>query len=416
MRYVWTILAVLLSLRLLYYFQSGYRLPYRTGETVNFNARLMSEPQLVGNHWQWVLGPLRLMSVSKPIVKPGQIVRVGGVANCLKGQIPGPSCDLVIYNPEIYSIRPDLLSSWFSSASEVRHLFSRIYGRYLTKPEFNLLMGVVLGSTGLDSQFKKELVNTGLSHVVAASGMNVTLVSGGAWILLRSLRLRKIHLVGISIFIIVFYSTITGFEPPIVRAGLMAALGFAGTLLGRGSSLIPGLAWAGYFMLWADPSLVTDYSFLLSFSSMIGQGIVINRNWQLPMLPKLISDSFSQNFAAVLATLPIVLIGFGSFSLVSLFTNVLVLWTVEPLMLLGVVLGLVGNFFTDLGQIVALPTKVLLDYFLWVVETFNKLGWLFKIEKPSWLFAVGYYLLLGTGLYFWKSRGLTKQTNLLEST
>lgn len=206
----------------------------------------------------------------------------------------------------------------------------------------------------------------------------------------------------LSMIMILFYSSLTGFEPSIVRAAIMISFVLVARLVGRQSSGVMALLVAAYLMLWVTPSLLTSASFLLSFSAMTSQIFLSKFEAQMPKRFNFIEANFWQSFLAIVFTLPIVLWFFGKFSLVSLLSNLLVLWTITPLMLLGGFVALSGLFSLPLAQIFALPAIPLLDYFLWVVNSLSGRDYfLFHLKLDSWTFPVGYYLVLAAFVWWW---------------
>lgn len=273
------------------------------------------------------------------------------------------------------------------------------YQSILPKRDADLLSGVVLGSIDLNKTFKTQLTTVGLTHVVAASGMNVSLFTAGALSILGLFKLKLNLKFSLILCLILFYTTLTGFAPPIVRASLMAVILVIATILGRKVNTWYLLVMTAYIMLWVSPDLVVSPSFLLSFTSMTGQIFLSTIKLDLPKFPNLIIQVFLQSLAALVFTFPIVVIFFSSFSLIAIFTNVIVLWTVEPLMLLGGLIATLGLFFTPLAHALALPAQGLLEFFLWVVDTFGQLSFAkvhfgFSNNLTAGMFAVGYYLLL----------------------
>lgn len=292
-----------------------------------------------------------------------------------------------------------LQSLWFSGASWLRDKATSVYKETLSRDQASLLSGIVLGGAGLDRQFKNKLANAGLTHVVAASGMNVSIFSGFLLGLLSKIRISKIIKVIVAIVFTLFYATLTGFAPPIVRATIMFIFVLVASLFGRQNSGFVGLFIAAFLMLWVSPKLVTDASFLLSFASMTGQIFLSTIKLDLPKLQGLVIENFLQSFLALLFTAPLVIIFFAKFSLVAIFTNILVLWTIEPLMILGGVEIVLGIFFTEAARLIALPASGLLGFFLWVVNYFSQPSWavVHWTLLPGWptiFFILGYYLTL----------------------
>lgn len=300
------------------------------------------------------------------------------------------------------SKQPEILPEF---ALRIRESFQGSYQRVLPNREADLLSGVVLGSIGLDRNFKSRLAEVGLTHIVAASGMNITLFSGFVLWGLELFRLGKWAKALLSVVFVLFYSTVTGFEPPIVRAALMAGLVILARVFGRQGNGLTALLVAGYIMLWVSPKLVGSASFLLSFSAMASQIFLSSFSFDLPKPVSFVAVNFWQSFLAIVFTFPIVLWFFAKFSLVSLVSNLLVLWTIEPLMILGGLIGLFGSFSPEIAKLIALPASPLLAYFLWIVNALSgNESFLLRWKLDSWTFPVGYYLVLGAFVYWWQGK------------
>src|SRR6266852_3979746 len=99
------------------------------------------------------------------------------------------------------------------------------------------------------------LRTSGVFHVIAASGMNVTLV-GGFLTSLFTLFLRRQIALLLSILGILFYALLAGFEPSIIRASIMGILVLSSQIFGRQAWPTYALLLTGYIMLLFDPSLI----------------------------------------------------------------------------------------------------------------------------------------------------------------
>ena len=283
-------------------------------------------------------------------------------------------------------------NQWWKWAATIKRSFISIYQRNLPKTAADLLSGIVLGGRGIDVSMKNKLASVGLSHVIAASGMNVSFVAGIVFFILQPLRLKKIYKVIFAITMIFFYSTITGFDPPIVRALIMSVLVTIAGLLGRSSSMAKSLSITAFIMLWVSPELVTSASFLLSFAATTAQVFLSSLKLPVPNVIAPVIEIFLQSFLASVFTLPLILIFFTKFSLISFFINPVVLWTVEPLMILGFLAGIGLTFFL-------LPASVLLNFFLKMVDIAAQIpnlnvNYVFSSTAFALFFTSGYYLLL----------------------
>lgn len=283
--------------------------------------------------------------------------------------------------------------------ANLRSKFTSTYYDVLPKNEASLISGIVWGSRDLDYQFKVKLAKVGLSHVVAASGMNVTFFSAGVLAVLTFLGFTRYIKICFASVLMLFYAALTGFDPPILRAVIMAEVIFLGSLTGRQNTGWGALLLAAYLMLWVSPELLVSPSFLLSFSAMTSQIFLGTQLDRLPKLGRLVMELFLQSLLISLTTFPLVVIFFSNFSLISIITNPLVLWIIEPIMILGTLISSFGLFFTPISQALALPAQGMLEYFLAVVDFFAKSDHLiFHYSFPSpdlaIFFAIVYYFVL----------------------
>ncbi len=401
MKSIYFFLFFLLILRVSFTF--WFESKYKPGDQLSLDLTLDREPEIVNGKQLLKVGELMVFAPVIPELHFGDQIKISGSIEC---SLRGQDCSrLGIYRPDIKIIGPASLNPWIITSFTIRSRFVNIYQTILPRDQASLLSGVVLGNLGLDREFKNKLANVGLTHIVAASGMNVSLFSGFVLWMLSIVNLRKIYKVVLAIVMISFYSTITGFEPPIVRAALMAGFSLVGVLLGRQRSGLMGLFLSGYIMLWVSPKLLVSASFLLTFAAMMGQVFLSSLNVHLTKILSLVLENFLQSLMAIVFTFPIVLMFFAKFSLISLFTNALVLWTVEPLMILGAIAGILGMISNTLAQWVALPTGVLLSFFLWVVNLFGEdPKWLLRVSGIGWTFSFGYYLILGAAIWWWRQQ------------
>jgi competence protein ComEC len=256
------------------------------------------------------------------------------------------------------------------------------------------MAGIVFGSKeDFSDDFFEKLKLTGVLHVIAASGMNVAFFTGAVMFSLGAFLKRQLALI-LSVFAVVFYSFLVGFEPSILRASIMAIIAFTASFFGRQTLAVLALFATGFVMLLWRPSYLFDVGFQLSFVATLGILIIGQVLGKLERLGALAED-FKTTLSAQLATFPILLGAFGSIGVLSLVVNVVVLWTVPILMLLGVVAVVVGLVFPLLGKALLLLSFPFLFFFEVVIKAFGSIGWVITVESWPWQLSVGYYLLLG---------------------
>src|SRR4051794_25726141 len=137
--------------------------------------------------------------------------------------------------------------------------------------EVELARGFVLGEDDdVDPRTKEDFRRAGLSHLLAVSGQNVTLLALLAMPLMAALgiplRERLVWVLGL----IVVYVPLAGAGPSIQRAGVMGAVGVLATLSGRRTSRIYALMLALGITLAIDPGVAGDIGWQLSFAAVAG--------------------------------------------------------------------------------------------------------------------------------------------------
>lgn len=255
--------------------------------------------------------------------------------------------------------------------------FADIITSYLPEPHASLLNGILLGIP-IQHQWwlYQKLIQVGLIHLVVLSGMNITLL-----ISLTSSCLFFLHkrvIVYISIITIVIFILFVGIQPPIIRAGLMGVLSLLGLLTGRKILAWYSLLLAGIISLMIWPEWVSSLSFYLSYASTSGLilfakpfSLSIPKRWPFQKLFSYCISELQTSLAAQLLTLPLIWFYFGRISYISPLTNLLVSWTIAPLMALGFLICISGMIYHEAGKLPAFCAYVLLSYIIGVVNTFS---------------------------------------------
>jgi ComEC/Rec2-related protein len=199
-----------------------------------------------------------------------------------------------------------------------------------------LAAGIVTGDdSGLSDAAADAFRASGTSHITAVSGTNVAMVVALWSIFMRSNRSRRLVVVQVSIVLTVWlYALLTGLEPPAARAATMASLMLLGSHVGRRPDPMTLLALTSAAMVLWNPRNVELVAFWLS---VVATAAIISRmpshgesGWWESILT--IGQAV---LLAQIATLPIILTTFATWSLVSILANTLV----SPLMILAVPLS-----------------------------------------------------------------------------
>lgn len=273
----------------------------------------------------------------------------------------------------------------------------------------SLMLGIVFGiKEEMPTNFYLDLQKTGLTHVIAASGMNITML-GGFLVLIFAAFLKRQIAILFTICGIILYALLAGLEPSIVRASIMGIIVLLAQLLGRQGNSFLALFFAAFIMLMRSPYLVFDIGFQLSFLATFG--LIYLRPLVSTFLRfkkigerTFIFEDLATTLTAQLMTLPILLINFGSYSLWSIPVNAIVLWTVPILMIIGGASVLVGFLFEPLGSLILYLSIPFLLYFTKIVEFFGKFGGQIEIKSLPIFLIGGYYFLILSIIWLYKNK------------
>jgi competence protein ComEC len=209
---------------------------------------------------------------------------------------------------------------------------------------------------------------SGLSHLTAVSGQNVSFVLLAAAPLLRNL--RPWWRWTATVALILWFVSLTRFEPSIVRAGAMASLSATAFVLGRERAPVRILWLAVTALLLVDPLLVRSVGFVLSVGATWGVAAV--GPWLIVRLSRLgvVAAPMAVTIGAqVGVVLPAVLV-FGRLPLVSIPANLLAVPVAGFVMLYGLPAGLLAGAVPPVAPLVMFPCRVGVRW----VDTVSLLG------------------------------------------
>lgn len=237
--------------------------------------------------------------------------------------------------------------------------------RPLPARERGLLGGFLLGDTrdvpqGVVVDFRAS----GLTHLLAVSGANVAFVLALVGPLLRRLGLRGRFVGGLAVLLV--FATATRFEPSVLRAGAMAAIAMAATLLGRPVAAPRLLALAVIALLLVDPFLLRSVGFQLSAGASAGIVLVARPLGERLAGPSWLREPLAVTVAAQVGVAPVLLTTFGGMPLVTPLANLLAVPVAEPLTVYGLlaaaVAGLLGRAAPPLATAVLVPARLMVDW------------------------------------------------------
>lgn len=290
--------------------------------------------------------------------------------------------------------------SW---ALDLRDTFSGAIRANIGEPMSSLGVGFLVGQkSALPKDFVDALKIAGLTHVVVASGYNLTILVRFARKLFE--KISKFQAVFASASLVIGFMAITGWSASMTRAGLVSGLGLLAWYYGRKFHPVTLLAIAAaattlWYPAYAWGNIGWELSFV-AFGGVLILAPLLHAYFYGEQKPKFIARTVIETTSAQLVTLPVMFVAFGQGSIVAVLSNLLVLPLVPLAMLLTFTAGLGQLLFAPIAAILAWPASVLLSYMVGVIKWTASFQWAqVSWQMPVWVAGICYLLIIAWCLY-----------------
>lgn len=276
------------------------------------------------------------------LLAPGEQSRLGSIVE-VEGRLEGfediekPSGfnekDYMLSQGYDYKIYPESMRELAPRASGLgvdlsilRERVSMLFAEILPADESGIVSAMALGiRDGMDESLNQLYVKAGVSHILAVSGMHLSILCGGVFgILCSAFKADRRKAAAAAMAIALSYAFITGSSASAMRAACISFIYFGGILLFRRADGFNSLAIAAVVCLAARPSLIFNAGFQLSFTAHAGVISAANLISKMKKRPNAFFSAFIISAAAYISTLPIVLWHFSYIPVYSILMNMLV--------------------------------------------------------------------------------------------
>lgn len=287
-----------------------------------------------------------------------------------------------------------------------------------------LTSAVIIGDrSGLSDSVKDDFRAAGISHIISISGFHAAVIAQMLLWLFQMFIENKPKAVALSIFSLFIYMAAAGFYPSITRAGIMQIIYLLSEAAPNNADNLNSLSISAFIMCWLNPYAAADISFILSFSATLGiifysqkiyvylsqhfevQDMEINnpKSFFVKILKKpasFVFSSVSLTLAAVIFTIPTVIIFFRQFAVYTIISNLIISPAAVILISAGILMVI-----CDLSVIfsfVILPFRILCcimsKYIMWAAYSISNLPFsMISLSKEYiliWLFLMIFALVL----------------------
>lgn len=348
---------------------------------------------------QDLVGNLKVEGFGVPMVYRGDLIQISGKIYPTRG---GKQGTIKFAQIKVIAHHENLIE-------KVRHNF--IAGMYnaLPEPLASFALGLLIGQRStLPKATAAALTAAGLTHIIAVSGYNLTIIARSVQRLLA--KSSRYQTVIISLSLVALFVLLAGSSPSIMRASLVSFISLIAWYYGRNLKpvlliLLVAVITAGLnpVYLWSD--IGWYLSFLAFFGVLVIAPLVVKRVYQHKK-PKIFGLVCIETISAQIMTIPIILFVFGRTSWLSIFANLLVVPFVPFAMFLALIAGIFGMWLPAFSGLAALPAKIILTYMLDVASFFAKLPGVVIEKSISQVQMICMYviLMLLTTLLWHKNR------------
>ena len=306
------------------------------------------------------------------------------------------------YQLGMYYAKVEVIGRGNSWITWLRRQFSAAILNVVPEPQASLGLGFLLGiKSQLPDSLNDQLKIVGLTHIVVASGYNLTILVRATRRLLAKRSAFQATFAAAGLM--VGFVGVTGLSPSMSRAALVTSLSLAAWYYGRVIHPVVLLLFsAAVTAAWNPLYVWGDIGWYLSFMAfagvMLGAPLLQKRLFGERKVPQLAQIAL-ETLCAELATLPLTLFVFGSVSVVALLANMLVTPLVPIAMLATFTAGIASIVVPGVGAWLALPAHFILTYMTSTVAWLASISWAkqaLSLSLPGFLCAYGFLLAIGT--------------------
>lgn len=303
---------------------------------------------------------------------------------------------------------------------DFRDRLASVYEKCLPKKECGIVTAMILGDKSLlDMEIKQLYQNNGIGHLLAISGLHITILGMALYRLLQKAGTPRFVSVPFCIILLLLYGRMTDFSISTSRAVIMMILLLIGGWIGRTYDMQSALAFSAVIILLQKPFALFSCSFLLSFGAIAGIALIqprlqllvyggrrqqrerrrrirrfekeLRSNYRLGNILAVCHQLKEKTVGMLLASLsvqwmitPVMLYFFYEIPLYSVIINLIVIPLASFLVILSFVGGLFGCLSLLPGKLILGSVYYLLGFYERICRIFQRLpGQLQILGRPS---------------------------------
>ena len=278
----------------------------------------------------------------------------------------------------------------------VRSYVSEKLNANMDEREASIFYAMITGdTTNMDEDVHAAFRDVGIAHLLAVSGLHIGFLVLLLNLLLNLVNLKKVWRFVIMSSFLILYAFFCGFTPSVTRAMIMALIILFAKLIGRQYDGINSLCLAGLLILIFKPLYILDRGFLLSFFAVLSilTLMPVIEDWLSKKLNKGISSAVALVLSAQIGILPLCILYFNNFSLLTVIANMLLVPIASVAYMLVFAILCIAVIIPAIGILLRVPA-LLIEFVFIVSGFFAKIGLsVINIKSNAWML-VPYYIVL----------------------
>lgn len=261
----------------------------------------------------------------------------------------------------------------------------------------------------IDDDTRERYKNLGISHLLAVSGIHVSVIAGAVFLVLtRILKGSKRKVIPFAAAVLVLYLFFTGVSPSAFRAVMMTIVLYAGYMIRRDADRLNVTAFVAFVMLFVNPLYLWNISFQLSCAGITAVGIANDMMKDDRDIAKL-SKALMFSLLVWIMTTPLTMYYFGGVSIISPLTNLILVPYISFATGQGLLAGLM-SIFAETNILVKLSGGMIYIYNA-VADAIGTEAFYIETSKPSLMAVAGFYVFMLAVICLRKNRRALKKTS-----
>lgn len=374
----------------------------RDNSPQNIKINIKSETKIDADYYQKVKGSIRLSLVAE-----NGFDSYGSFGNGI--YLSGSLLKFDVTDENVFSINKFILDQ--------RENIKDFVNANIKSPESSVIIALLIGDKSeIQKQINENFKYSGVSHIMAVSGLHLAVFSGAVLFLLKKLKIPKIPEIFITLACVVFYMALAGFSKSILRSGIMMIVLLCGKLLNERSDTLNSLGLA-VFIICLNPYTVTDAGALLTVTAVLGL-VVINPILAKLYKPKTIIFTYIHKTVCVsvsvfITTLPVVCITFGYVSLFGIILNIIII-PLSQIALVSSLLMILFSWFNPFLFVFSLLSRLSASVMIFVTDKTADIPYaVADVSENKILLAIGAVFIIFGISFLFKSKTLVKRATVI---